>query len=145
MCESIGQGAHYLLAVPYLPPLRTLGYVSCVPIAGSLIAVTLTRHRNAGGPSRPPSVMDYQLKRQIVAEQLRTTAGSGKSDEQVALDCGVGLRTVRRIKSKLRSGGRLEEAPRSGRPRTVQTSGNKEAVPQSIKDNPRQSIRELAK
>ena len=89
--------------------------------------------------------MDYQLKRQIVAEQLRATAGSGKSDEQVALDCGVGLRTVQRIKSKLRYGSSLEEAPRFGRPQTVRTSGNVEAVAQSIKDSPTQSIRGLAK
>ena len=47
------------------------------------------------------------------------------------------------IKSKLRSGSILEEAPRSGRPQTVQTSGNMEAVAESIKDNPGQSIRGL--
>ena len=67
--------------------------------------------------------MNYQLKRQRVAEQLRATAGSGKSDEQVALDCGVGLRTVQQIKSILSFGRSREEDPRSGRPRTVQTSG----------------------
>ena len=67
-----------------------------------------------------------------------------KSDAQVALDCGVELRSVQRIKSKLRSGSGLEEAPRSGRPQTVRTSGSMEAVAKSIKDNPSQSIRGLA-
>ena len=89
--------------------------------------------------------MDNQLKRQLVVEQLRATAGSGKSEAQVALDCGVGLRTVKLIKSKLRPGSSLEEVPRSGRPRTVRTYGKVEAVAQSTKDHPRQSIRGLAK
>ena len=89
--------------------------------------------------------MDYQLERQLVAEQLRATAGSGKLEAQVALDCSVGLTTVQRIKSKVRSGSSLEEAPRAGQPRTVRMSGNVGVVAQSTKDNPRQSIRGLVK
>ena len=87
--------------------------------------------------------MNYQLKRQLVVEYLRPTAGSRRSDAQVALDCGVGLRTVQRVKSKLPYGSSLDEAPRSGRSRTVRISGNVEAVAQFIKDNPKQSIREI--
>ena len=120
-------------------------HVGSVPVAGSLTPVTLTRHRNADDPFRRLSVTDYQLKRQHIAEHLRATAGSGKSDTQVAMDCSARLRTVQRIKFMMRSGSSLDEVPRSGRPRTVRTSRNVGAVAQSIKDSPRQSIRGLAK
>ena len=113
-----------------------------VSIAGSLTTVTLTRHRNSGGPSHPLPVIDYQLKIQLVAEHLRATVGSGKLGAQVVLDCGVGWSTVKRILSKLRPGSSLVKAPRSVWPRTLRTSRNVEAVAQSIKDNPRQSIRD---
>ena len=56
--------------------------------------------------------MDYQPKRQLVVELLSAMAESGMLDEQVALDCGVGLRTVQRIKSKLRFGSSLDYSGR---------------------------------
>ena len=81
--------------------------------AGRLTPTTLTRHRNADGPFLPLPVMDHQMKRQLVVEYLRATAGSGKSDAQVALDCSCRIEDcpcVQWIKSKLRSGSSLEEA-----------------------------------
>jgi len=51
----------------------------------------------------------------------------------------------KRIKAKIRSVESLEDAPRSGRPRSLRTPENVAAVSEAIEENPRQSIRKLAK
>lgn len=89
--------------------------------------------------------MNRQAKRHLVAGCLRAAAESGFTDKQVAAKCGVTWRTVMRIKAKIRAGETLEDAPRSGRPRSCRAPENVAAVSQAIQDNPRQSIRKLAK
>lgn len=89
--------------------------------------------------------MNNQAKRTLVAGCLRGAAGSGKTQAQIAADCGVSLSTVKRVKVTLQSGGTLEDAPRSGRPRTVRTPRNVKTVARIIQQNPRQSIRGLSK
>ena len=48
------------------------------------------------------------------------------------------------LKAKIRAGKLLDDAPRSGRPRSVITLENVTAVSQTIKDNSRKSIRQLS-
>ena len=48
------------------------------------------------------------------------------------------------LKAKIRTGKLLDDAPRSGRPRSVITLENVTAVSQAIKDNPRKFIRQLS-
>ena len=89
--------------------------------------------------------MDKRSKRHLVAGCLRAAAGSGLTEAQVAERCGVSRRTVQRVKAKIRRGDSLEDAPRSGRPRSVRTAENVATVSAAIEENPRQSIRKLAK
>ena len=72
--------------------------------------------------------MDKRAKRHLVAGCLRAAAGSGLTEAQVAERCGVSRRTVQRVKAKIRRGDSLEDAPRSGRPRSVRTAENVAAV-----------------
>ena len=50
-----------------------------------------------------------------------------------------------RIEATIRAGDILEDAPRSGRPRSVGVPENVAAVSRAIQDNPRQPIRKFAR
>ena len=90
-------------------------------------------------------VMGRQAKRHLVAGCLCAAAVSGMTVKQFSLKGGVQLRTVTLIKAKIRAGMTLEDATRSGRPRSVRAPENGTAVCQTIQHKPRRSARKLAK
>ena len=89
--------------------------------------------------------MDFEVKRHVVAGFVRAAADSGLTEVQIAEHCNVSRSTVQRVKAKILAGQTLKDASRSGRPRSIRTSENVAAVSLAIEENPRQSIRSLAR
>ena len=75
----------------------------------------------------PGSVMDKQAKRQIVAGCLSAAVESGMAENRVSEKFEVPLRK-KGFKANIRAGKTLDDAPGSGRPRSVRTLKNVTAV-----------------
>ena len=95
-------------------------------MAVGVIQPTWSAGARANTTMKSRSVIDKQTWRHLVAGWLRTSAGSGSTEAQVAEQCSVFQRTVQRIKAKIRS----EELryPWSGRSWSLRTPGNTAAV-----------------
>ena len=91
------------------------------------------------------SVLGRRAKRHLFAACLRIAAESGMTVKQVSAKCGVPSASSYAYQSQHTSRGDPLRWPRSGRPRSVKVPENVTAVSQAIQDNPRQSIRKLAK
>ena len=93
----------------------------------------LVSRARANTTMKSRSVIDKQTWRHLVAGWLRTAAGSGSTEAQVAEQCNVFQRTVQRIKAKIRS----EELryPWSGRSWSLRTPGNTAAVSAAMEGN----------
>ena len=82
-----------------------------------------------------------QLKRQLIVEKLR----AGHTNYKIATALHVHRSTVKRVKDRLEERGSVKRLPGQGRKKMQLTEGNVTQVKAIIDEEPRQSIRKLAK
>ena len=124
--QSPIQDARKVLSLFWWACQRPLRLVASLPMAVGVIQPTWSDAARANTTMKSRSVIDKQTWRHLVAGWLRTSAGSGSTEAQVAEQCSVFQRTVQRIKAKIRS----EELryPWSCRSWSLRTPGNTAAV-----------------